>query len=275
MSVRYCAAILLSTVPTKIFGRRPWSRASVGICFCFDRKKIHCSFQKWVDCNSYWAAHHLGNVKWRTYIPGDKKFESRSIVKFIWLNTVRSHCGSNDNPTVGQFVDAIRLGLAYKQLRKANCQEDNASLVSDLHNFLLGDKNEQPSSRFPMDNYGYADTNTFASCIHSKGIWRFYSTWGQWRCYRWHMLVDLFNMCLFYKRFIYLYIKHCSIPYKYAIKSDMCCDNYQKVTSTIDLQLKLQYDHLHIIFLMYFICVVYEIIHGLHFIGEFTILRVR
>ena len=43
------------------------------------------------------------------------------------------HCGSNNNPTVGQFVDALKTsiinGLAYTGLRNANCEGDDTVAI--------------------------------------------------------------------------------------------------------------------------------------------------
>ena len=48
--------------------------------------------------------------------------------------------GSNNNPTVGQFVDALKTsiinGLAYTGLRNANCEGDDTELLDNLHSLL-------------------------------------------------------------------------------------------------------------------------------------------
>ena len=50
------------------------------------------------------------------------------------------HCGSNNNPSVGQFVDALKAiiinGLAYRSLYGTNCEDDGAPLLGKLHSFL-------------------------------------------------------------------------------------------------------------------------------------------
>jgi hypothetical protein len=52
------------------------------------------------------------------------------------------HCGSNSNPSVGQFVDALKTGiisgLAFRGLRGTNCKEDDSSLLDILHSLLRG-----------------------------------------------------------------------------------------------------------------------------------------
>jgi hypothetical protein len=56
------------------------------------------------------------------------------------FGAIRLHCGSNSNPTVGQFVDALKTsiinGLAFRGLRGTNCKEDDASLLDNLHSLL-------------------------------------------------------------------------------------------------------------------------------------------
>lgn len=50
--------------------------------------------------------------------------------------SIRSHCGSNSNPSVNQFVGAYKTcivnGLANKDLKKGNCEPDNANILSNL-----------------------------------------------------------------------------------------------------------------------------------------------
>ena len=49
------------------------------------------------------------------------------------FGVIRLHCGSNNNKTVGQFVDALKTsiinGLAYTGLRNANCEGDDTELL--------------------------------------------------------------------------------------------------------------------------------------------------
>jgi hypothetical protein len=56
------------------------------------------------------------------------------------FGVIHLHCGSNNNPTVGQFVDAIKTsiinGLAYTGLHSANCEGDDTELLDNLHSFL-------------------------------------------------------------------------------------------------------------------------------------------
>jgi hypothetical protein len=50
------------------------------------------------------------------------------------------HCGSNNNPTVGQLVNALRTiiinDLASRGLTNTNCKDDRSELVDNLHSFL-------------------------------------------------------------------------------------------------------------------------------------------
>ena len=55
------------------------------------------------------------------------------------FGAIRSHCESNNNPSVGQFVDALKTviinGLAYTGLLDPNCEDDGATLLDNLHSF--------------------------------------------------------------------------------------------------------------------------------------------
>ena len=50
------------------------------------------------------------------------------------------HCGSNNNPTVEQFVVALTTGiingLAYAGLHNANCEGNDTEFLDNLHPFL-------------------------------------------------------------------------------------------------------------------------------------------
>ena len=73
---------------------------------------------------------------WRTLrSAGFHYLETRSLNQDPLENTfsvIRLHFGSNNNPTVGQFVDALNTsiinGLAYKCLRNANSEGDDTKL---------------------------------------------------------------------------------------------------------------------------------------------------
>ena len=87
--------------------------------------------------------------------------ETRSLNQDPPENTfgvIRMHCGSNNNPTVGQFVDALKTsiinGLAYTGLRNANCELDDTELLGNLHSFL---KESHATSPNPSTSHS-ADT---------------------------------------------------------------------------------------------------------------------
>jgi hypothetical protein len=50
------------------------------------------------------------------------------------------YCGSNSNPTLGQFVDALKAviidGLAFRGLYETDCEDDGATLMDNLQSLL-------------------------------------------------------------------------------------------------------------------------------------------
>jgi len=69
--------------------------------------------------------------------------ETRSLNQDPLENTsgvIRLHCGSNNNPTAGQFADALKTsiinGPAYIGLRNANCEDDDTELLNNIHYLL-------------------------------------------------------------------------------------------------------------------------------------------
>jgi len=78
--------------------------------------------------------------------------ETRSLNQDPHENTfgvICLHCGSNNNPTVGQFVDAMMTsiinGLAYTGLRNANCEGDDTEHLDNLHFLLKESTASQPN----------------------------------------------------------------------------------------------------------------------------------
>jgi len=74
---------------------------------------------------------------------GFKYLETRNLNQDPLENTfgvIRLHCGLNNNPTVGQFVDGLKTsiisGLAFRDLRNTNCEDDKTALLDNLHSFL-------------------------------------------------------------------------------------------------------------------------------------------
>ena len=114
-----------------------WIKASMGInswIFCKDGKR---AFKKLTPSQNGWITA-IGAVQhvWRINIlhtcwtapAGFDYLETWSLNQDPLENTfgvIHLHCGSNNNPTVGQFVDALKTsiinGLAYKGLLNAKC----------------------------------------------------------------------------------------------------------------------------------------------------------
>jgi hypothetical protein len=65
------------------------------------------------------------------------------------FGVIHLHCGSNNNPAVGQFVDTLKTsiikGLAYAGLRNANCEGDDTEVLDNLHSFLKGSHATSPN----------------------------------------------------------------------------------------------------------------------------------
>ena len=84
--------------------------------------------------------------------------ETRSLNQDPLENTfgfIRLHCGSNNNPAVGQFADALKAsiinGLAYTGLRNANCEGDDTELLGNLHSLLKESSASRPN---PSTSHG-------------------------------------------------------------------------------------------------------------------------
>lgn len=64
---------------------------------------------------------------------------------------IRGGCGRSDNPTVPQFIGSIKTqiinGLSTRAI-DGNCEEDDASILTNLHGFLQnGENNEEANSK--------------------------------------------------------------------------------------------------------------------------------
>jgi len=84
--------------------------------------------------------------------------ETRSLNQDPLENTfgvIRLHCGSNNKPTVGQFVGALKVsiinGLAFTGLCNANCEGDGIDLLDNLHSLL---KRSSASRTNPSTSHG-------------------------------------------------------------------------------------------------------------------------
>jgi hypothetical protein len=71
------------------------------------------------------------------------------------LDSIHSYCGSNNNRTVGQFVDALKTsiinGLAFIGLCETNCEDDGATLLDNLQLLLRA---VDASSLNPSSSHG-------------------------------------------------------------------------------------------------------------------------
>ena len=102
---------------------------------------------------------------------GFDHLETQSLNQDPLENTfgvIRLHCGSNNNQTLGQFVDALRTsiinGLAYKDLCNANCEGDGTGLLDNLHSLLKESCAYQPN---PATSH---DRETIHDCLSGSHI---------------------------------------------------------------------------------------------------------
>lgn len=60
------------------------------------------------------------------------------------FGVIRLNCGSNRNPTIEQFVDALKCSIvnsfAFKNLIDSNCEEDGANMLDNLHSLIPDDE---------------------------------------------------------------------------------------------------------------------------------------
>jgi hypothetical protein len=118
------------------------------------------AFKKPTPSQKWWIID-IGAVQhvWRRLKnAGFDYFETQSLNQDPLENTFGVncfHCASNNNPTVGQLVDALKTsiinGLAYAGLRNANWEGDDTELLDNLHSFLKESCASQPN---PYTNHG-------------------------------------------------------------------------------------------------------------------------
>jgi hypothetical protein len=96
-----------------------------------------------------------------------KYLETRNQNQDAFENTfvaIRLHCGSNNNPSVGQFVDALKTGIvngiAYRGLLDPNSEDDGAALLDNLHSFLMSPSVSSPSQSTSHDRETTYDVHT-------------------------------------------------------------------------------------------------------------------
>jgi hypothetical protein len=71
------------------------------------------------------------------------------------FGVIHLHCDSTNNPTVGQYVDALKSGIisgfAYTVMRNANCEGDDTEILDDLHSLLKESSASRPN---PSTSHG-------------------------------------------------------------------------------------------------------------------------
>jgi hypothetical protein len=90
---------------------------------------------------------------------GFEYLETQCLNQDLLENTfgvIRLHGGSNNNPTVRHFVDALKTSIinGITGLRNANCESDDTELLDNLHSFL---KESHATSPNPSTSHS-ADT---------------------------------------------------------------------------------------------------------------------
>jgi hypothetical protein len=103
------------------------------------------------------AAHHV----WRSVKEvGFKCLHTQNLNQDSIENTygaIRSYYGSNGNPTVGQFVDALKSsiisGLDFRGLCETNYEDDGATLLDNLQS-LPGAPDDASSPVIPQVRQG-------------------------------------------------------------------------------------------------------------------------
>jgi len=137
-----------------------WDKAGVGVSSWTFLKDGKPAFNKPPLSQNGWLVN-IGAVRhvWRRWKQaGFKYLETRNLNQDPLENTfgvIRLQCGSNNNPTVGQFVDALKTSiindLAFRDLRNTNCEDDEAELLDNLHSFL---EESDASLPHPLKNHG-------------------------------------------------------------------------------------------------------------------------
>ena len=110
---------------------------------------------------------------WRR-VRKEKKFkylETRNLNQDALENAfgaIRLHCGANNNPSVGQFVGALKTaiitGLVYRNTYGTNRGDDGVSLLDKLHSVL---KPSSASSTSPSTSHCSETTDSFTGIVHT------------------------------------------------------------------------------------------------------------
>jgi len=147
-----------------------WDKAGIGVSswtFLNDGKS---AFKNPPPSQTGWLVN-IGAVRhvWRVLKKaGFKYLETRNLNQDPLENTfgvICLHCGSNNNPTVGQFVDRLKTsiikGLAFRDLRNTNCEDDKTVLLDNLHSFL-----EESDASLPHPSTDHGTGTDGAVLIH-------------------------------------------------------------------------------------------------------------
>lgn len=108
--------------------------------------------------------HQLAYLRPRTF--------NQDAIENLFGN-IRSGCGSNDNPTVYGFVASLKTqiinGLTKQGLEGTNCEDDDASLLTNLRAFV---EQSQDISVTQENVIKTTDTNTEVelSCIDNLSV---------------------------------------------------------------------------------------------------------
>jgi hypothetical protein len=137
-----------------------WTKANMGIKSWIFLKDGKPAFKQPTPSQNGWITD-IGAIQhvWRTLkSAGFDYLETRNLNQDPLENPfgiIRLHGGSNNNPTVGQFVDALKTriinGLAYTGLRYANCDGDDSELLDNLHSLLKESSASRPN---PSTSHG-------------------------------------------------------------------------------------------------------------------------
>ncbi|PNF15720.1 hypothetical protein B7P43_G12478 [Cryptotermes secundus] len=136
-----------------------WKKASMGIKSWIFLKDGKPAFLHPPPSQNGWliditAAQHV----WRTLKEaGFEYLHTQNLNQDPLENTfgaIRLNCGSNNNPTVGQFVNALKTsiisGLAFRGLGETNCEDDGATLLDNLQSLFRA---PETASRYPSTSH--------------------------------------------------------------------------------------------------------------------------
>jgi hypothetical protein len=91
------------------------------------------------------------------------------------FRAIRSYSSSNNNPTVGQFVDTLKTGsingLACRSVQGSNCEDDGATLMDNPQSLFRVPDVSQPNpftSNGTENSHDPSDSFHFAEQIQDK-----------------------------------------------------------------------------------------------------------